>query len=100
MKISKFISTETIIKELKETADPELSNLQYRRSGRTLGIAISTIGGALSNSGTSYNITDHYGTNEANMILIEVVQNCLNALNLKHYTLDRTAQTLTFHMFY
>jgi hypothetical protein len=78
---------------------------ERRKSGRTLGIAFSTIGSAMEKPGEPISVVDHYGgttiheSDRADENLMRMILGIINTLNLKCFRIERPDYH-TYHLVY
>ena len=63
---------------------------ENRYTGKSLGIALETIGKALQNPSKPFQILDHYHTQEANEHLAFMIEDIIPKLDLKFLKIDNT----------
>jgi hypothetical protein len=75
----------------------ELSELEHRRSGRSTARALGYISEAILSPGAPIYIKDHFGTREADRMLLEMTKTIARTLGLEYMSFDRSKLTITFN---
>lgn len=70
--------------------------IKVRRTGRSLGIALTSIGAALSNPNTNITLIDHANTRQTNSLLVEYIETLIEKLGLKNIHVNKTKQVIRY----
>ena len=80
----------------KRMPQKEFQKLQSRRTGKITRIALEMILEALKNPGKPITAIDHYGTREADRVLLRRMKEMTEQLELEHLEFSTKENTITF----
>lgn len=91
-----MMTKEQMLKAMMCVSPAERFSLKHRRTGISTRFALQTLLDALGSPGKAIPIKDHYGTREADRILMRTVQDMANRLELEHLEFNQSNLTVTF----
>ena len=83
---------QSTIEDLQRQRD----EMKRRQTGRTLGIALTSIGAALSNPNTNITLIDHDNKPQTNSLLVEYIETLIEKLGLKNIHVNKTKQVIRY----
>ena len=72
------------------------NEMKRRQTGRSLGIALTCIGTALSNPNTNITVIDHDNKPQTNSLLVEYIETLIEKLGLKNIHVNKTKQLIRY----
>jgi predicted methyltransferase len=72
------------------------NEMKRRQTGRSLGIALTSIGAALSNPNTNITVIDHDNKPQTNSLLVEYIETLIEKLGLKNIHVNKTKRVIRY----
>ena len=72
------------------------NEMKHRQTGRSLGIALTSIGAALSNPNTNITVIDHDNKPQTNSLLVEYIETLIEKLGLKNIHVNKTKRVIRY----
>lgn len=72
------------------------NEMKRRQTGRSLGIALTSIGAALRNPNTNITLIDHDNKPQTNSLLVEYVETLIEKLGLKNIHVNKTKRVIRY----
>ena len=72
------------------------NEMKRRQTGRSLGIALTSIGAALSNPNTNITVIDHDNKSQTNSLLVEYIETLIEKLGLKNIHVNKTKRVIRY----
>lgn len=91
-----MMNKDQMLKAMMCVSPAERPSLKHRRTGISTRFALQTLVDALTTPGKPIKVRDHYGTKEANRLLMQTVADMAKRLGLEHLEFNRTELTVTF----